>query len=296
MKRFKLLTLWLAIMALFIAAPAQAVLQDMQASVYKWEGGMNADGTMKLTLIESGITFKVLAKSSNTAETLYYPAKTTSLTNPVSTTNFASTSVCNKKVAFRVDPTDSTDDRYVDLIVVNTAGGFTAFVEDFDRYTHTIIIDQRPNVVHQGAIWFGGSTTDEIDTGINFLAHTRIHDVMIEVVTAASAATIDIGLLSTETSGDADGFRKGILLTTTGYVKDTAVITNGTTIDFTVTSTYGALLVSAIAGSDAVATGGGKQYLGHTILLPTSYAHSLTYTGYSTTGAGYIYYWFNRNR
>lgn len=298
MKRFKLFTLLLAILALLVAVPAQAALKDMQASVYSWTGGMNADGSKKLTLIESGITFKVLAKNSNTAETLYYPGKTTSLTNPVTTTNFASTSVCNKKVAFRVDPTDTTDDRYVDVIVVNTAGGFTAFVEDFDEFTHTIVIDQRPNLIHQGTIWFGGVTTAEVDTGINFLGHSQILDVMVEVVTTASAATIDVGLLSTETSGDADGFRKGVLLTNAGYIKDTAVITDsGTTIDYTPASTYGALLVTAITGTGAQTyAGGGKSYIGHTILAPTSVAHSLTYTGYSTTGAGYIHYWFTRTR
>jgi hypothetical protein len=294
MRKYKTITLWLALLALLFAAPAHAVLQDFAADVYKWEGGMNSDGTMKLTKIETGITFKVLAVDSNTAETLYYPRRTTSLTNPVTTTNFASTSVCNKKVAFRTDPTDTTYDRYVDLIVVDTNGGYTAFIENFDRYTRTIVIDERPNIVHQGTIWFGGVTTDEVDTGINFLPATFVQDVRVEVVTTVSGGTIDVGLLSTETSGDADGYRKGVLLTTAGFVADTGVVTNGTTIDYTAASTYGALLYTAITGSDAVATGGGRSYLGH--VVKSGQAQSLTYTGYSTTGAGYIHYWFNRIR
>uniref|UniRef100_A0A6M3KTS6 Uncharacterized protein n=1 Tax=viral metagenome TaxID=1070528 RepID=A0A6M3KTS6_9ZZZZ len=298
MKRFKIFTLALAVAFFLIAAPAQAVLQDMQASVYKWTGGMGSDGKAVLTKIDSGITFKVLAVDSDTAETTYYPGKTTALTNPVTTTSFASTSICNKKVAFRVDPTDATSDRYVDLIVVDTVGGYTAFVENFDQYTHTIVIDERPNVVHQGTIWFGASSTSEINTGINFAPNTLIQDVRVEVVTVASAVTLDVGLLSSGTGGDKDGFRKAVLLTTAGYVKDTAVITAGASVAYVPASTYGALLVTAITGDGATYSGGGgKSYLGHVVVGPiATQATTLTYQNPSTTGAGYIHYWFNRMR
>lgn len=298
MRKFKHFALALAVLAafLFVAGPADAALKDMWANVYKWTGGHNADGTLALTRITSGVTFKVLAQNSDTAETLYYyntPAMT-SLTNPVTTTNFAADTVCGDRVAFRVDPTDSTYDRYVDLIVVDTNGGYTAFVEDFDEYTHTIVIDERPNVMHHGIIWFAATTTAETDTGIDFLADTMIHDVRVEVVTTASAKTLDVGLLSTETSGDADGFRDAVLLTTAGYVADTGVVTAGTTIDWTATSTYGALLYKSIAGSDAVASGGGRSYLGH--VVTSGNAASLTYSQSSTTGDGYIHFFFTRLR
>ena len=298
MKRFKILTLALFAAFFLIAAPAQAVLQDMQASVYKWTGGMGSDGKAVLTLIESGITFKVLAIDSNTAETTYYPKKTTSLTNPVTTTSFASTSICNKKVAFRVDPTDATYDRYVDLIVVDTVGGYTAFVENFDQYTHSIVIDERPNVVHHGMIWFGAASTSEINTGINFPPNTMVQDVRVEVVTIATAITLDVGLLSSGTGGDADGFRKGVLLTTAGYVKDTAVITAGVSVAYVPASTYGALLVTAITGAGTTYSGGGgKSYLGHIVVGPiATQATTLSYTNPSTTGDGYLHYWFNRMR
>lgn len=294
MKRFKLFTLILAAFALLAAVPAQAALQDMWAYVYKWDGKMSSDGKPVLTRLTSGVTFKVLAQNSDTAETLYYYKGSTSLTNPVTTTNFAANTVCNDQVRFRVDPTDSTYDRYVDLIVVDTNGGYTAFIEDFDKYTHSIIIDERPNIMHHGIIWFDATTTDETDTGIDFLADTMIHDVRVEVVTTASAKTLDVGLLSTETSGDADGFRDGVLLTTEGYVADTGVVTAGTTIDWTAASTYGALLYKSIAGSDAVASGGGRSYLGH--VVTSGKASSLTYSQSSTSGDGYIHFFFTRLR
>jgi hypothetical protein len=297
MKRFKLLTLALIAAIFLIAVPAHAVLQDMQASVYKWEGGMGADGKAVLTKIESGITFKVLSHGTTTGETTYYPGKTTSLTNPVTTASFASTTICNKRVAFRVDPTDATDDRYVDLIVVDTVGGFTAFVPHFDQYTHTIVIDERPNIMHQGTIWFGATSTSAIDTGIDFLPNTYIQDVRVEVVTAASAISIDVGILAAATGGDADGFRQNVLLTSTGWVSDTGVITDsGTTIDYTPATTYGALLYTALTGTGATtALGGGRSYIGHIITSETN-AGSLNYTMDSTSGAGLIHYWFSRNR
>ena len=259
MKRFKIFTLLLAAIAFFVAGPAQAAYKDMWANGYKWEAKQSADGKPVLTRLTTGVTFKVLAINTTTAETLYYYKGTTALTNPVTTTNFASNTVCTDQVRFRVDPTDATNDRYVDLIVVDTNGGYTAFVENFDAYQHTIVIDERPNILHHGMIWFDATTTAETDTGIDFLADTMIHVVRVEVVTTASAKTLDVGLLSTETSGDADGFRAGVLLTTAGYVADTGVVTAGTTIDWTAASTYGALLYKSIAGSDAVASGGRRS-------------------------------------
>ena len=294
MKRFKLITLALAAFCLIIAAPAQAALQDMWANVYTWDGKMNVDGKPVLTRLTSGVTFKVLAVDSDTAETLYYYGGSTSLTNPVTTTSFASDTICKDRVAFRVDPTDATSDRYVDLIVVNTDGGYSTFVENFDKYQHTIVLDQRPNVVHQGTIWFGASSTSEIDTGIDFHADVFVQDVRVEVVTVASAISIDVGILSSGTGGDADGFRANVLLTTAGYVADTAFITDGTNIDFVPASTYGVLLVTAITGSDVTASAGGKSIHGY--LIDGTSTSSLTYTMNSTTGAGYLHYWFNRIR
>jgi len=296
MKRFKLFTLALAAAFFLFAVPAQAVLQDMQASVYKWEGGMGSDGKAVLTKIDSGITFKVLAVNSDTAETLYYPGKTTALTNPVTTTSFASTSICNKRVAFRVDPTDASTDRYVDVIVTDTNGGYSVFVENFDKYQHTIVIDERPNIVHQGTIWFGYSTTAELSTGVSFLADTFVQDVRVEVVGTCSACTLDVGLLSSGTAGDADGFRDGVLLTTAGFVKDTGFITAGASVDYYPVSTYGVLLYTALTGTGTtVPDGGGRTFMGH--VVTGSNTGVITYTGSSTTsGDGYIHYLFNRIR
>lgn len=292
MKRFIHIAIFTLITLAFIT-PAQAAWRDMWADVYSWNGKMNGDGTMALTKITSGVTYQVLAVGADTEETLYvYKDNTfTSLTNIVTTTNFNLTD----RVQFRVDPTDATSDLYVDLIVIDTAGGYTAFVEDFDEYTHAIVIDERPNVVHHGIAFFAAATS-ETDTGIDFDYDTQILDVVVEVVTVDATETCDVGLLSTETAGDANGLRTLVSVATAGFPTDTAVITGGSNIDYTPVTTYGALLVTAITGSDAVATNGGKSYIGHTVTGANAVSLTYTCSAGSDTSVGYIHYWFTRLR
>lgn len=293
----KLFTLFLSlIVAMMLICPiVHADSKDMWAQVYKLKNTNIGDPVLEE--VTSGITFKVLQRNSDTAETLtvFGDDTSTSLTNPVTTSNFASASYCKGRVQFRVDPGEAND-TYVDLIVVDTAGGYTALIEDFTQYEHKIIIDERPNIMHHGCIWFGASDNTETDTSVDIIADSLVHDVRVEVVTVDATETIDVGLLSTETAGDANGFRAAVSVATAGFVADTAVITNGSNIDYTAASTYGALLVTAITGSDAVATCGGKSYLGH--VVTASNATSITYTGSagSDTAAGYIHYFFTRMR
>lgn len=274
----RLFAIFLALALCFTATPAIAEVQDMLAYVYSWDGKQSADGKPVLTRITSGITFKVLAVDSDTSETIYEPSDQdsgalTSLTNPVTTTNFNSATVCNDRVAFRVDPTDATNDRYVDLIVVDTAGGYTQFVENFDKYTRTIVLDERPNMVHHGMIWYTDTTTDETDTGIDFDYDTMILGVAIEEVSGQTGGSITVGLLSTETSGDADGLLVGTSTVTAGYPLITL-------------ATSGALMDDATNFDPN----------GHTVV--SANARSLSYTMYTTgdEANGYIHYRFIRNR
>ncbi len=283
---------FLLIAAFCFAIPAQAALKDMSATVYKWEGGIGADGKLVVSQITTGITFKVLARNSDTAETLYYKGKTTSLTNPIIKWVFSSTTVCNKQVAFRVDPTDSVSDRYVDLIVTDTRGGFTSFVKDFDEYTHTIVIDERFNSEHQGTIWFSGTTTTVTATEVYFLGDTFFRDIRVEVVSVSASQTLDVGLAEV----DLDGFRKGVLLTTAGYIADTGVITDNTTNAYYPASTYGALIVTALTGTQYTEQSGGNSYKGYVLTSSQTSGCLLSYTNSGATASGYIHYFFTRMR
>ena len=291
MKKFTFVLI-LALIAVFAFGNADAVQRRFEAQVYKIDS--NQPISTQLTganLRTTGITYRVFAIGTTTSETiLATPGPTgtaiTAKTNPVTTTVFASD---GGKISFVCDPTDATNDRYVDLLVVDTVGGYTALVKNFSPSMRTITIDGTVGKRHKGVVWMTPTTTDETSTGITFPQNTYIHDVWMEVITAA-ASTVDVGLLSSGTTGDADGFRKGVLFSTTGFVKDTGVVTAGTTIDFTAASTYGALLYTAITGTDGVATGGGRSYIGH--VIERTQTGVLTYTSYVSTLRGLIHYEF----
>lgn len=262
--------------AFLFCGNAMAAQHDYWANVYSVSTTEQMmDPVSRGTKITSGITFKVLAVGADTSETLtvYGDDTNTSLTNPVTTTNYESATVCNDRVAFRCDPTDATSDLYVDLIVVDTAGGYTAFIEDFSPYIHTIVIDERPNVQHHGCIWFAPSDNTEVDTGIDFDYDTLIHHVQVEVVTIDAEETLDVGLLSSGTAGDANGFVAAFGMGTAGYTLMTLASSGALMDDATNFDPDGHFVVSA-----------NEQ--------------SLTYTGTAgtDTAAGYIHYFFTRVR
>jgi hypothetical protein len=274
---------------LMLFGVANAADYNYWAYVYKLDKTKGSSIEDQKSRITSGITFKVLTRNTDTASTLVYFNGTTSLTNPVTTTNFEDNAVCNDQVKFKITGV-STDQ--VDLLVVDTNGGYSAFIEDFDTKTHSILIDETPGIKHKGTIWFSASSASATDTGVNFLPDTMIHDVRTETVTVDATETIDVG-----TADTADGFIDGRSVATAGYTADTGIITNGSTSDYTPDSTYGSLLYTIVAGSDAAATHGGRSYLGH-IVTDVGTNDDLYYTGSagSDTAAGYIHYWFERLR
>jgi hypothetical protein len=266
MRKF-LFIVTLAFFCLSFGLTANATDYNYIASVFKMEA--TTVGEMELTPVTSGITFKVLTINTDTAATLTVFNSTTSLTNPVTTTNFAAAAACNGKVKFTT--TAST----VDLIVVDTAGGYSVFVEDFSPNDHKIVIDERPNIAHHGMIWFTASDATETDTGVDFQTDTRIELVNFEVDTVDATETIDIGLLSTEDSGsgDPDGFVYGASVGTLGMPLLT-LTTSGAYMD------------------------DGTNFDPDGMIIEASSAVSLTYTGSAgtDTAAGYIHYFFTRLR
>jgi hypothetical protein len=284
--KFKKLFTWLiAGFLLAVVGTANATNYDYWAEVHYIDRS-KAVGNMDTTRITSGITFKVLDVGTDTGSTLTQIGSTTSLTNPVTTTNFESATVCNDRVTFR--STAST----CDLIVTNVVGGYSAVIEDFSPSMHKIVLDQTKGIMHHGIIWASSNSAVATDTGIDFAPDTFVHDVRVEVVTVDAGETIDVGSGST-----AAGYRSAVSVATAGYVADTAVVTNGTSQDYTAASTYGTLLVTAITGIDSTDRVGGKSYLGH-IITDAATDADLYYTESSSGDAfaGYIHYWFTRMR
>jgi len=264
----KLLTIIFALALIVgVGLPAYAATQYYRAEVYKLVNtGDVADASTRIT---SGITYRVLQTdetAADTDETLGSDKVMTSKTNPVTTTVYNT----HDRIDFWCDPTDAGDAQ-VSLIVVDTNGGFTAYIADFLPTTHKVIIDERPNMMHSGVIWFSGTavTTLVTDTGIDFLYDTVLHALKVDVITAGAADSIDVGLLSTETSGDDDGLIDGFNLSSTGA------------------------LTPALATSGALLDDATNFYpLGH--FIESANARSLVYSTLSTitTSNGYLHYFF----
>lgn len=137
----------------------------------------------------------------------------------------------------------------------------------------------------------------ETDTGYDFKKGDVILGACVDVQTAEATAatkTIDVGLLSTEAGGDADGFLDGVVTSANAVVQGDIVATDGVNQNYIAAAPkLGALLRSGLLGSDLAAEAAA--------LIPRPHvcdgtAKSLTYTlGAAHTelvAKGYV--WFLR--
>lgn len=76
----------------------------------------------------------------------------------------------------------------------------------------------------------GAGTNAEVDTLFDLPEKAIVHEVLIEVTTAevtGTTKTLDVGLLASETGGDADGFADGVSVASTGIKRPGATVTTG---------------------------------------------------------------------
>ncbi len=99
-------------------------------------------------------------------------------------------------------------------------------------------------------------STAETDTSFDLPANGILHDVWVKITTASTAGgKINVGLLSSEGGGDADGFLASVGSSSTGEVRGTfATSTSGANGPFLVSNTRGALLVTFTSGSTGTGT------------------------------------------
>jgi hypothetical protein len=121
--------------------------------------------------------------------------------------------------------------------------------------------------------------TDEHDTGYALQAYDIIKDVYVRVYTAeatASTKTIDVGLLSSQSGGDADGLLDGVSTSAAGTIKGESAITTGSNTKFAAaTPTRGVLMMDHQAGTD-VDQDEGVAYKKHHVCNTT--ALNISYT------------------
>ncbi len=106
-----------------------------------------------------------------------------------------------------------------------------------------------------------GDGTAENDTGVDLPATAIVHDVYVSCTTAETTGvtkTLSVGLLSSESGGDANGFLASVDVSATGIKRGVPTWTVGSNEDFFASTTRGVLLTDFTAGSD-VATDTGNN-------------------------------------
>lgn len=164
----------------------------------------------------------------------------------------------------------------VGSIACDTTGGVWF---DQDRAKHQI-----------KAISFTSSSTAETDTTYDLPSSCIVRDVWLKLTTASSAAgTMNVGLLSSESGGDADGFVVSISTTSTGIRYPTFTHTEATSGDIITGNKRGLLLSAHATGTTDLGSWGFYSQKAHPSDLVT--AKSVTYTVSATAGgpAGTIF-------
>ena len=170
-----------------------------------------------------------------------------------------------------------------------------------DSETHLAeILNALDNRVKVKSISFAPTISQdtETDSTWDLPAKALVLDVLVLVETADSGVTLDVGLKSSETGGDADGFLDGVSLGSTGLVQGVLSVTktSGSNENYisAVTCTRGVKLRSLEyeLGSDTAGDHGFVAYERMPFYAGSVTAKSITYTpkgGDLDSGEGKIY-------
>lgn len=240
----------------------------------------NLDGFSPAGAVTTGILTRVFDAGTKTHSTIYTDGTgATALTVPISRSQFAT----DGKIKFYSASTSH------DLAIYHSDGSF-AIISGVTPNTHTIKINRTGNakvLVFPMAFNAGGTETD---TGLDLPLGACVKDVLLEVTTLDATETVDIGLLSSESSGDADGFLVAASVATAGFVKPFAY-TQGTY--YYVSSTkYGALFGLGQVGDNNAGSSYGVVKQGYHIVVSGN-AVSVSYTPSTSdtfVGLGYLFF------
>ena len=106
----------------------------------------------------------------------------------------------------------------------------------------------------------GTGTSAEVDSEWDLPDNAVLDDAYVEVIAAEATGatkTLDVGLLSSESGGDADGFLAGIDVSTTGIKRGSFTATDGSNQNYFSASTVGVLMREGLLGGDRPSAAGG---------------------------------------
>lgn len=235
------------------------------------------------SLITSGVLTFVYTAGTKTLATLYADEIGTTLANPISRSQFAT----DDKIKFYAEAGS------VDLVVCHEDGSNGAFSGITPR-VHKVDLD-RAGADKLIVIPFVFNNNVETDTGIDFPLNSAVYPPIVEVVTVDATETLDVGLLSSESNGDANGLLAAVPLDNAVFIRPWAT-TDGASEDYVSAPYLGALIGLGSAGTNTANDFG--QPGGHSHIVSGSNAKSITYTcsSGSDTAAGYLYLPYKRLR
>lgn len=172
---------------------------------------------------------------------------------------------------------------YVDTISEKTSG--SGVTVDGCQIKDGLVVYKHAKILEAS---FGHATT-ETDTGVDLPDKAVVLAVWLEVTTADAGITIDVGTLSTEGGGDADGFIDGASVAATGLVIPDVTVTAGANENYFSACTIGALLVDFTAGSDTAGDVGTLNKKFYATDSQTAKSISYTCSTGADTAAGKIY-------
>ena len=267
--------------------------------------------------ITSGVVIEVRVAgtkeeaSTGTLATLYSdPHGQNSLTNPISGSSFTDfdraeffTSTAAVDIVVR-DYGDATADDFG-----NRCGRYAMMYGVTPRSSNKTLLLPRSSTNRVIKIPFLATGTDSGDTPntwdnaeascvitagssstIKLCKGLVISDAVLQGTTVDSGTTMDLGLLSSESGGDADGFFDGISMAAAGWITAGVTKTMGSNADYYASTTRGAFLATFSVGADtSVATIG--QYDPKNFYADSVVASTVSITGSSgiNTAAGYAY-------
>jgi len=171
----------------------------------------------------------------------------------------------------------------VDISIL-TAAGEAIFISGQSAAEFRINVDTQKR--EQTLIIPFAASTAETDTGFNLPANLMLKECYVRVTALDVSETIDVGLLSTETGGDANGLLAAISVNALGTIQP-VVVTNGSNEAYISSFVGGALMYAGRVGTDLDQDNGMAGSLGY---VTDGTAASITHTGSagSDTAAGYI--------
>jgi len=213
MRKFLILFLVLSVVFFYAVGALAVNTCDIAIDVRKDTGvRTQSGGYTKLTGTADSVKYVVFQPGSESLATIYSNDNgTTAMTNPVEWDVFDNDDQI--KFYFRYSDYSTVDILVIDLL----GGGFSQWIDGANANYQDVIIDERPGIMHHAMVWYSMYSSGQaayanaydgmIDTGVDLIGGTVMHDMLVEVLVATTASNIGLRVGGGSTGeGDHDLF------------------------------------------------------------------------------------------